>query len=97
MNWREVIELGKSTESIVLGEVIKTYAWKTVYGNKKSVRSKEFYDSRAIGFKPELMFEIRTVEYDDHEKIRFNAKEYAIIRTYEKGEFMEVIVSSQVT
>ena len=28
MNWREVIELGKSTESIVLGEVIKTYAWK---------------------------------------------------------------------
>lgn len=96
MNWREVIELGKSTESIVLSEVIKTYTWKTVYGNKKSVRSKEFYESRLVGMKPELMFEIRTVEFDEHEKVRYNSKEYSIIRTYEKGEFTEIIVSSQV-
>ena len=69
---------------------------KTVYGNKKSVRSKEFYESRLVGMKPELMFEIRTVEFDEHEKVRYNSKEYSIIRTYEKGEFMEIIVSSQV-
>lgn len=94
MNWKDVIELGQSVESIVLGEVVTTFTWSTVFANKKSVRSKEFYDSRAIGMKPELMFEIRTVEFNNHEKVKYNGKEYNVIRTYDKGEFMELIVSS---
>lgn len=96
MNWKEVIELGKSSENIVFGEVIKLITWTTVYANKQSVRLKEFYESRVVGLKPELMFEIRTAEFDNHEKIRFNSKEYSIIRTYEKGEFMEIVVSSYI-
>ncbi len=94
MNWKDVIDLGTAVESEEYGETITTFTWATVYANKKSIRSKEFYDSRLVGMKPELMFEIRTVEFDNHQKVKYNNKEYAIIRTYDKGEMMELIVSS---
>ncbi len=94
MIWRDVIKLGKPHEIVDKGEVKYFNRWTQVYANRKSVRSKEFYDSRLVGLKPELMFEIRSFEYDGHEKVKYNNKVYVIIRTYDKGETMELIVSS---
>ena len=94
MRWTELIDLGSVTETIVSGEVITSYSYRTVYANKLSVRSKEYYESRLVGLKPELMFEIRTSEYDNEVKLKFNDKVYDIIRTYEKGEYIELICSS---
>ena len=94
MNWRDVVELGKASESIVSGEVITTISWVTAYANKKSVRSKEFYESRLVGLKPELVFEIRSVDYDEQVKLKHNTKTYEILRSYDKGEFTELTVSS---
>jgi len=93
MMWRDVIELGTVSETIVSGEPIKTVTYRTVYANKKSVRSKEFYEAQLISLKPELMFEIRTSEYEGEIKLKYNSKFYEIIRTYDKGEFIELICS----
>lgn len=92
--WRDVVELGKMTESLVLGETIYTPVYRKVFCKKASVRSREFYESRLVGMKPEMMFVIRSGEFDDDVKLKYKDKEYDIIRTYDKGEFMELIVSS---
>lgn len=92
--WTETIELGKVTETIVHGESVQSVEYKSVYANKKSVRYNEFYQAAMAGLKPELVFEVHSFEYDDEDKVRYNDKEYAIIRTYEKGEVTELTISS---
>jgi hypothetical protein len=89
--WSDVIYLGGVVESIVNGEVSKSTTWRKVYGDKKSVRFKEFYEARLVDLKPELMFEIRSSEYLEEIKLKFDNKEYEIVRTYDKGEFIELI------
>lgn len=94
MMWRDVIELGLVTETLQHGEPIESVTYREVFANKMSVRSKEFYEARAIDLKPELMFEIRSSEYDGETKLKYDSKDYEIIRTYDKGEFIELICSS---
>ena len=94
MMWRDVIELGLVTETLQHGEPIESVTYREVFANKMSVRSKEFYEARAIDLKPELMFEIRSSEYESETKLKYDSKDYEIIRTYDKGEFIELICSS---
>ena len=92
--WREVIELANLVETIVHGEVVKDATYRKVYANKKSVRQSEFYQGASAGLKPELVFEIRSIELGDEEYIRFNGKMYTIIRTYENGENIELTATT---
>jgi len=39
------------------------------------------------------MFEIRTLEYNGQTVLKHNNIDYSVIRTYDKGEFTELIVS----
>ena len=69
-----------------------------VYANKKSVRQSEFYQAAMVGLRPELMFEVRTVEYQGEPKLEYDGKEYRIIRTYEKdSETIELICAGLVS
>ena len=96
--WREVIELGNTVETVEYGEVIQITDYRKVYADKQSVRQSEFYQGASTGLKPELMFEIRSIEFNNDEKVRFpageNGREYAIVRTYDKGETTELTVTS---
>lgn len=92
--WRDVIELGVLEEFESFGEIIERFVYRKVYANKQSVRQSEFYQSASVGLKPELVFEIRSIEFSGAEKVRYQGKEYAIIRTYDKGETVELTVSS---
>lgn len=94
--WRDVIELGNLAEVIEYGEPIQFTEWREVFANKKSVRQSEFYQASTVGLKPELVFEIRSIEFNNDEKVRYNEKEYSIIRAYEKGETTELTVTSHV-
>ena len=94
--WRDVIDLGNLTETIVYGEPIQSMEWREVFANKKSVRQSEFYQASNVGLKPELVFEIRSIEFSNDEKVRYNGKEYSIIRAYDKGETTELTITSQV-
>lgn len=92
--WRDVIELGNLVEHEEFGEVIENFIYRKVYANKQSIRQSEFYQGASVGLKPELLFEIRTVEFNNEEKLRYEGKEYMIVRTFNKGETIELTVTS---
>ena len=92
--WKDVIELGNMTEIIEYGEPIQSMVYREVFANKKSVRQSEFYQAAVAGLKPELLFEVRSIEYGSDKKLKYNSKVYDIIRTYDKGEITELTVSS---
>jgi len=93
MLFREVINLVSIT--IVendMGDQIETPVKRQVFADKKSVRQNEFYQAAATGLRPELMFVVRTIDYDQEPKLEFNFKTYTIIRAYEKDdEFVELV------
>lgn len=65
-----------------------------VYANKKSVRQNEFYQAAATGLKPEVMFEIRSFEYEGEHLLTHENKEYRIIRTFEKDKNLVELICS---
>lgn len=75
-----------------LGDVIEETTERQVFADKQSVRQSEFYQAAATGLRPELMFVVRTIEYNGETKLKYNGKEYSIIRTYDKdGELTELV------
>jgi SPP1 family predicted phage head-tail adaptor len=99
MMWRDVILLVSEVEAEnEIGDIITIETPKQVFANKKSVRQNEFYQAQAAGLKPELMFEIRYIDYGEERKIVFNNKSYRVIRTYTKNEeTIELICEGAVT
>lgn len=91
--WGDVVYLGTPVETIVNGEVITSYTSVKRYVNRLSIRQNEYYDAMNTGLKPELMFEIRTLEYNGQPTLKHNNIDYSVMRTYDKGEFTELIVS----
>ena len=93
MLFRDVIKLVSVTfVENDMGDLAPIYAKREVFADKKSVRQNEFYQAAATGLKPELMFVIRTIEYEQEPKLEFNSKTYTIIRAYDKdGELTELI------
>jgi SPP1 family predicted phage head-tail adaptor len=98
MLFRDVINLIAITNSEnEIGDIVETETSIQVFANKKSIRQSEFYQAAATGLKPELMFEIRAIEYDEQKRLTYNSKPYNIIRTHSKnGEIIELICSGLV-
>lgn len=94
--WCDIVELGNMTETIEHGEPIQSMEWREVFANKKSVRQSEFYQAAVVGLRPEFIFEVHSMEFFNDEKVRYDNKEYSIIRTYDKGEVTELTVTSLV-
>ncbi len=93
MLFSDVIELISITYTENdMGDIIEQENSRQVFANKKSIRQNEFYQAAASGLKPEIMFEIRSIEYNGEKKLIYNNKEYVIIRTYDKNnEITELI------
>jgi SPP1 family predicted phage head-tail adaptor len=92
MLYRDVIDLiTVTTTQNSIGDNIYTNTYSQKFANKKSVRQSEFYQAMNNGLKPSLLFEIRSIDYNNEESLRYNSKEYTIIRTYDKGEITELI------
>jgi hypothetical protein len=69
---------------------------KTVFAQKGSIKSHEFYSASQSGFSLELMFELLTLEYEAQKFVEYETKVYEVIRTYEKGKFTELICQAYV-
>jgi hypothetical protein len=96
MLFRDVIfYIGKSDIDIdEIGIPTNTPNKIKAFANKKSIRQSEFYQGQGVGWKPELMFEVRTETYKGYEKLTYKDINYNIIRTYTKnGEITELICS----
>jgi SPP1 family predicted phage head-tail adaptor len=96
--WRDVLQLVTSNHSVnQYGDAVSTDLTTQVFCNKKSVRQSEFYQAHATGLKPELMFEVRSVDYAGQQELIFNTKKYLVIRTYSKNdEIIELVCSGLV-
>lgn len=97
--FRDVLELfGVTQVDDGGGGLTETETSRQVFANRKSVRSSEFYQAAAAGLKPEIVFEIRAVEYQDEPRLSYAGKVYQIIRTYSKdGELLELVCSRAVS
>lgn len=97
MLWRDVIDLISveyTTNSI--GDAIPQESARQVYANRKSVRQSEFYQAMATGLRPEIMFEVRSAEYQGEPTVRYEGKDYSIIRAFDRGEITELICAGLV-
>jgi SPP1 family predicted phage head-tail adaptor len=87
MMWREVIELIELiTVPDGVGGYTETEIVRTVFADKKSIRSSEFYQAHAVGLKPELNLIIRQIEYNGESRVRWKDKVYDVLRTYSKND-----------
>lgn len=93
MLFKEVIRLiSTTTTENDMGDIIETYNEREVYADKQSIRQSEFYQAAATGLRPELMFVVRSIDYNQEPKLKHGDKTYTIIRTYDKdGELIELI------
>lgn len=93
MLFRDVIKLiSTTTTENDMGDIIETPIEHEVFADKQSVRQSEFYQAAATGLRPELMFVVRSIDYQGEIRLKYNNKEYNIIRTYDKdGELTELI------
>lgn len=93
MLFRDVVELVDITYTTNdIGDAIQQETKRQVFANKKSIRQSEFYQAQATGLRPELMFEIRTEEYQGEPSLEYEGKQYNILRTYDKnGEIIELV------
>jgi len=98
MLYRDIISLITETFTVNdMGDAIPADTKKQVYANKKSIRQSEFYQAAATGLRPELMFEVRTSDYNGQPKLEYESVTYNIIRTYDKnGEITELICQGTV-
>ena len=86
----DLVSVAYSTNDVGNSAEVETKL--TVYADKQSIRQSEFYQAAQTGLKPELMFVIRTIDYNNETRLEYNSKKYNIIRAYDKtGEFTELI------
>lgn len=93
MLFRDVVKLISITVTENdMGDIIETPVEREVFADKQSIRQSEFYQAAATGLRPELMFVVRSIDYEGEPRLKYSGKEYTIIRTYDKdGELIELI------
>lgn len=67
-----------------------------IYCDKKAVRQSEFFQAAANGFKPEIVLEINSFEYENQEFCYFEGQKFRIYRAYPlaKTERMELYLTA---
>ena len=82
----DILTLVKETfDTNEYGDSVSSESSREVFCKVRSVGMKEKYQAQAVGLLPEMVFELPDYyEYDDERKVRYQGKEYRIIRTYKK-------------
>jgi len=98
MRWGDIVSLISTVRTQnSLGDTTETKSYKQKFANKKSVKRVEFYQALATGLKPEVIFEVKAIDYNDETKLLHESKEYNIIRTYSvNGEDIELVCNRMV-
>lgn len=88
MLWRNTAKLITVTKAKNdIGDMVKTEViGDDVFVNRKSVTRNEFYQAQQTDFKPSLVLEIRTEDYNQERKLMFEIVKYNIIRDYSKNQ-----------
>lgn len=79
------------------GDIIPVSEWRTAFAEKKSIKQTEFYQAAANGLKPELVFKIWQIDYQDEDELMYEDKLYRIIRTFESDiDMLELVCERDV-
>jgi SPP1 family predicted phage head-tail adaptor len=95
--FKDIIDLiSITTTTNDIGDTVEVETAKQVYANKKSIKQSEYYQALSAGLKPVVTFVIHSFEYEGEKKLTYSTKPYNIIRTFEKGDFIELICEAVV-
>ena len=101
MLWGDVVTLVSvvSTRDDI-GDTQPTEAFRMIFANKKSVRQTEYYQALSVGLKPEIMFVVRTIDYNDEAILlveeNFEEKRYKITRVFTKNDDTTELICEKV-
>lgn len=68
------------------GDLIEIPIEREVLAERKSIRQSEFYQAAAKDLRPEITFIVWSNEYDDETRLKYEGKDYNIIRVFDKDE-----------
>lgn len=91
--WREVVDFVSVVDGVNENgfpedvEIVRV----GIFANKKSAGSGEFYRAAQAGFTVDKVFEVRMADYEQERFLIFEGERYEILRTYEKGENIELV------
>lgn len=78
----EIALINVEIENDDWGNSIKKEFKEFILAKVKSVSQSEFYQAASQGFKPELVFEIYKVQYNQQPFIEYEGGRYSVVRTY---------------
>lgn len=73
-----------------------SYQEQLFYCNEKSIGQSEFYQSAAVGFKPEIKLEAKQIDLTSVTHVKYNNVIYKILRIYKKEDIVELVLTSTV-
>lgn len=91
----DLVNAEKGTNENGFSQLIEN-SRRTIFANKKSIKSSEFYLASQSGFSLEIMFEVFSAEYESEAYLDFGEKRYEIVRVYDKGKLTELICQAYV-
>lgn len=94
----EVLTLIQQTRGVDdYGDPVITETTREVFAKLGSIGQKEFYQAHAVGLQPELKFVLADyLDYDGEPMVEHNGQRYRILRTYRKGQELELTVYREV-
>lgn len=94
----EVLTLIQQTRGVDdYGDPVITETTREVFAKLGSIGQKEFYQAHAVGLQPELKFVLADyLDYDDEPMVEHNGQRYRVLRTYRKGQELELTVYREV-
>lgn len=79
------------------GDPVVTEVTREVFAKLGSIGQKEFYQAHAVGLQPELKFVLADyLDYSDEPLVEYEGQRYRILRTYRKGQQLELTVYREV-
>ena len=89
--FKEVVKLISKTFTVdEYFREIEVETERTIFADKQSVSQSEFFAAGQSGLKAQYRFTVRLSEYKGENELLFDGKRYAIYRTFEKGEDIEL-------
>lgn len=86
----------KSTKVDKYGNLIIEEEKNIIMCNKISASRDEFYRASQNDLKVNFILTIHEFEYEGESLLEFNNKRYSIVRTYENGKLLELVIGDKI-
>lgn len=94
----EILNLIQTAETAdEYGDRVVEETSRRVFAKLGSIGQKEFYQAQAVGLQPELKFVLADyLDYNGEQLVDYNGQRYRILRTFRKGQELELTVYREV-